>query len=995
MARLKTLVQTVALSVPLSTLAQNDPAPVDLRQFQDQVVPILEQRCFECHSHRTGKMKNGLTLDSRAGWATGGDSGPAIVAGDPDKSLLIKAIRYTDPDLKMPPKQKLPEAEILALEEGVRHGAPDPRITAPVAPVQEYRTDWWSLKPLVRPTIPPGANHPIDAFVLSKLREQGLVAAPEADRRTLIRRLTVDLHGLLPSAREVEEFAQQTGDQAYESLVDRLLESPRYGERWARHWLDTVHFADTHGFEHDLMRTNAWRYRDYVIESLNQDTAWPRFIREQLAADAFFPDEPRLTVALGFIGAGPWDQSTAQTAPKNFEYLDRDDIVTQTMSTFVSSTVNCARCHDHKFDPIPQTDYYAVQAVFAGVGRGDLLFDADATRARERSRWKELLAATARPDRKALLTPENSAWIDAWEASHQTGVEWTTVEPDLFLTSSGATLRKVEGGALVAEGPRPETDVYTLEVTSPLAQISAIRLEVLPDSTLPKNGPGRQDNGNLHLSEVAVQVFRPGAVQGEKVSIRQATADFNQSEWTIAQAIDGNEKTAWGIHPREGEAHTAVFELKERLAITNGVRLVMQLKQLHGQGHLIGKFRLALTDAAAESTAVVPFDVAEVRRTPSAQRTEDQRATLAAYVLRVVAEAKLASLPPPSRVFGAGPVFEAVAEGGFYKPWPEPKGVRVLKRGDINQPGAEAVAGALTAVGAMPSRFTSLETKDEAGRRRALADWLADERNPLTWRSIVNRVWHYHFGVGLADTLNDFGRMGSLPSHPELLDWLACEFRDSGGSLKALHRRIVTSAAYRRGNDFDAAAAARDPDNRLLWRRQSQRLDAETFRDSVLQITGTLDLAMGGPGVQQFKLGKPIQITPTVDYTPFDWNSRSGARRSIYRFVYRGLPDPFMDALDFPDAAQLAPVRLFSASPLQTLALLNNDFVLNFSQRLAQRLEEVGSSAEQRIAAAFRLTFQREPTATERAEFCSFAQEHGWAAVGRVLFNSNEFLFID
>ena len=372
----------------------------DLLFFEQQVRPVLERACFECHSHQSGKMKNGLTLDSRDGWNSGGDSGPAVVPGNPEKSLLIKAVRSRDPDLKMPPKSRLPDREIALLEEWVQRGAPDPREnrTTPQASLgSPETTNWWSLRPLIRPTVPVGNPHPIDAFISAKLQQACIQPAPESDRRTLIRRLTVDLHGMIPSPEAVDAFIRDDDPFAYEKLVDQLLASPRYGERWARHWLDTIHFADTHGFEHDLMRTNAWRYRDYVIQSLNGDTPWPRFIREQIAADVFFSGEPRLTVALGFLGAGPWDQSTAQTAPRTFEYLDRDDIVTQTMSTFTSSTVHCARCHDHKFDPITQEDYYALQAVFAGVGRGDLVYDEDPLRASTRQAWKRLWSDVAGP----------------------------------------------------------------------------------------------------------------------------------------------------------------------------------------------------------------------------------------------------------------------------------------------------------------------------------------------------------------------------------------------------------------------------------------------------------------------------------------------------------------------------------------------------------------------------------------------------------------------
>jgi hypothetical protein len=965
--------------------------------FEEKVRPLFEEKCFECHSHQAGRIKGGLTLDSRSGWLSGGDSGPAIVPGDPDSSLLIRAVRRTDPDLQMPPKNVLSAEEISSLEEWVRRGAVDPRrLPARVESAADLLdTDWWSLAPLILPNVPPDASHPIDAFIVARLREAGISPAPEADRRTLIRRLFFDLHGLPPTPEDVDSFIADPHPAAFERLIDRLLASPRYGERWARHWLDGIHFADTHGFEHDLMRTNAWPYRDYVIESLNRDTPWPRFIREQLAADVIFPDEPWLTAALGFIAAGPWDQSTAQTAPRNFEYLDRDDMVTQTLSVFASTTVHCARCHDHKFDPIPQEDYYALQAVFAGVGRGDLTYDSDLALTRERARWERLRQAAQTADRALLLAAEVANVADLWESTLPPEAVWESLRPILFLTSGPAKLRLLEDHSLKAEGPRPDTDTYTLLATPSPGFITALRLEVLTDSTLPKNGPGRQDNGNFHLSELELRLVQPSGTQSDPVAITTATADFNQAGWTIEHAVDGQFNTAWGIHPNVGESHTAVFFLAQPLALDAGAQLALQLKQLHGQGHLIGRFRIAVTRDPPAHITILPPSVAEALRLQKHQRNDEHRLALAAHAARLKAEAHLATLPPPKRVFAAGPLFTAVAEGGFYKPWNEPKTIHVLHRGDIERPGAAAEPGALSAITALRARFELPDPANEGARRAALADWLADPRNPLTWRSLVNRVWHHHFGRGLSDSLNDFGRMGTQPSHPELLDWLACTFRDSGGSLKSLHRLILTSAAYRRTSRHDPAAAALDPENRLLWRRHGLRLDAESYRDSVLAVAGCLDLTMGGPGVLQFKLGKPIQLTPTVDYSQYHWNSPGAGRRSIYRFVYRGIPDPFMDALDFPDASQLAPTRPFSASPLQALALWNHDFVLHHCERFAARLEHHSDLPSEQIRYAFRRALQREPTERELADLLSHVADAGLPAMCRLLFNANEFLFVN
>ena len=410
--------------MPTRCIAEKTPESTGsdgLRFFAERVEPLLRSKCFGCHSHASGEMEGGLTLDSRSGWSEGGERGPAIVPGKPEQSLLIKAVLRGDSNFQMPPDAKLSAAEIEILTEWIKRGAPDPRTTKPRLEQAIDPTDWWSLRPLLRPVVPNVAtrngetDNVIDAFVQRRLSDKKLSATPRADRRTLIRRVYLDLHGLPPTPEAVEAFVADPDPLAYEKLVDELLASDRYGERWARHWLDTVHFADSHGCEHDVFRPNAWRYRDYVISSFNRDTSWSRFIREQLAADRFYPEEPQLTAALGFIAAGPLELSRAGTAPVTFDYLDRDDMVAQTMAAFTSTTANCARCHNHKFDPISQEDYYSLQAVFAGVGKGTVEFDVDPQVARKRLRFSELLAATKSGDQSTLLAEEHVAIVARWE----------------------------------------------------------------------------------------------------------------------------------------------------------------------------------------------------------------------------------------------------------------------------------------------------------------------------------------------------------------------------------------------------------------------------------------------------------------------------------------------------------------------------------------------------------------------------------------------------
>ncbi|MEO7319143.1 MAG: DUF1549 domain-containing protein, partial [Chthoniobacteraceae bacterium] len=545
--------------------------------FASKIEPLLKQRCYDCHSHEK-KMKAGLVLDSKSGWEQGGDSGPAIVVGKPDESLLIKMVRWTDDDHQMPPKEKLPAAEIALLEEWVKRGAPDPRVLVKKRP---SGTDWWSLKSLVVPKLPvvAGVEHPIDRFIRARLAERKIAPSPEADRRTLIRRVFFDLHGLPPSPAEVETFVNDPDPKAYGRLVEKLLASPRYGERWARHWLDTIHFAETHGCGHDLPRDHAWRYRDYVIEALNTDKPWAHFIREQIAADRLFPDEPRLTAALGFLGAGVFDHSAFQTAPTNFDYLDRDDLVTQTMGAFVSTTANCARCHAHKFDPITQDDYYALQSVFAGVIEGDVPFDEDPKIAQQRKRWQSLIAAAEAQDKNALLTPDNAALVGEWEKHQGPPVKWSVLGYESFVSTEGASLSR-SGEIIISGGAKPDKDTCIITASVPLPKLTALRLDVLSDKSLPQGGPGRQDNGNLTVSELEAQLFDAGITQPVKLKFVRATADFDQKGWTAAMAIDGNVATGWGIHPAVGQSHHAVFELAAPLTLKANAKLTISLKQL-------------------------------------------------------------------------------------------------------------------------------------------------------------------------------------------------------------------------------------------------------------------------------------------------------------------------------------------------------------------------------------------------------------------------------
>ena len=990
-------------SLLAADLPQAATAEVD---FTRDIQPVFQRSCWKCHGPE--KQRSGFRLDQRGGALRGGELGPAIIPGKSAESPLIRMVAGLEEGLDMPPEgDRLSPEEIGKLRRWIDDGAKWPADSATAADP----TDWWSLRPVQTPVVPVTEGrppewsvNPIDAFVYATLAEASLVPTVEADRRTLIRRVHFDLIGLPPTPEEVEAFARNTDPLAYEQLLDRLLKSPQYGERWARHWLDLVHFAETHGNDQDRPRENAWPYRDYVIESLNSDKPYARFVEEQIAADALFPDHPELTPALGLLAAGPWDESTLRDIREDTldrqigRYLDRDDIVTTVMSTFTSSTVHCARCHNHKFDPFTQDDYYSLQAVFAGTEKAEKVFDADPSLlARRLALEKQLQAITAR-DKSVIVALWNDAsreayahWEEGLRASEQ---QWSILTPSEVTAAHGTVLVLQPDQSLLATGERPEKEVYTVSALLPVGDWTALRLEVLSDDSLPMKGPGRQENGNLHLSEIRVELSADGQPTSfAPVGLGNPTADFDQAGWGIPRAIDGNPATAWGIHPQVGQSHLAVFDLKTPVTAKEGALVRVTLDQLHGGMHTIGRMRLSVSRQPAPVRATpVPTALAGPLSKPARERSPQETEELEWSYWRERTTREMAALPTPRRVFAGTCDFPPDAG---HVSIGRPREVQILRRGEISQPLGEALPGTLQCVAGLESRFRLPHPEQEATRRAALARWITAPQNPLTWRSIVNRVWHHHFGQGIVDTPNDFGRMGSLPSHRELLDWLAVHFRDNGGSLKHLHKLILTSTTYRQAASHHPSAAAIDGSNRLLWRGPRQRLDAEVIRDSLLALNGRLDLTMGGPSVKQFVMTPGIHVTPNVDYKSFQLDDPGNSRRSIYRFLFRTLPDPFMDALDCPAGDQLTPVRSESVTALQALALLNNPFVIRQCEHLANRITNDPKLALQPIESLYRLALQREPSAEERAKLQAYADRHGLANACRLIVNSNEFLFVE
>jgi hypothetical protein len=760
--------------------------PID---FDRDVRTILSKHCYACHG--PGKQKGGLRLDLNSAALKGGDSGAAIVPGKSGESLIVRLTSGQEEDRVMPPKgERLSAQQIAILRDWIDRGASWPGSSG-----DSDGRDWWSLRPLKRPAVPvldPGdrirSHNPIDAFILAKLREQGLAPSPDADRRILARRLYFDLTGLPPTPEQVEEFLSDHALDAYERLVDRLLSSPHLGERWARHWLDVVHYGDTHGYDKDQPRPNAWPYRDYVIRAFNADTPYGRFVREQLAGDILYPDSADGVIALGFIAAGPWDLIGHAEVPESkidgkvARHLDRDDMVSNTINTFLSLTVQCAQCHNHKFDPIPQEEYYRLQAVFAALDRADRPYYADATAAR---RAAELSAA-----RDALIGPR------------------------LQVLLMGITAR-LSGLALV-------------EIDARLARLQAELARVSPH--------GLVYAGTIHNG---------------------------------------------GTSPFRGTGH----------------------------------------------------------------------------------------------------------DGG------KPRSIHLLRRGDVTNPGPAVDPGALNILAELPGTLELSAGHVEGDRRAALARWLTAARNALLWRSIVNRVWQYHFGRGIVATANDFGRMGELPTHPELLDWLAVEFRDGGQSLKTLHRLIVTSATYRQTSVGNSAAEVVDANNSYLWRMNRRKLEGEAVRDAALAAAGKLSQAMYGSAFRDFVVEHP-EHSPHYEYDLHQPDDPATFRRAVYRFLVRSKPQPFMSVLDCADPSMQVERRNETVSPLQALALYNNGFMLVMARHLALRVAKEGPPSVQ-VVSAFRLAVGRPPSSQERESLATYAERYGLPSACRLILNLNEFVFVD
>ena len=943
----------LAASAPATSASAQVAAPVD---FNRDVLPILSNNCFACHGPDPAARQAEFRLDTRLGALAMHRDEPAIVPGRPEASRLVERINATGED-RMPPRdsnRELTPREIEVLETWIQQGA-------------QWSTHWAYVAPRA-PRIPadPGGDWcrtPIDRFITARLAETGLAPNNEADRRTLIRRVTLDLTGLPPTPMEVEAFLADTEPAAYERVVDRLLADPRYGEHMARPWLDLARYADSQGFEKDNPRT-MWRYRDWVINAFNADMPFDEFTRQQLAGDLL--DEPAVDelIATGFHRN---TQTNTEGGTDNEEFRSAAviDRVNTTMSGWMGLTMGCAQCHTHKYDPIEHHEYYALYAFFNQTEDADLDDDRPFIKApttEQVARLEELEQAVATFNLR-LTEPDDEvqAALEAWIAAGTDTDDWEVLVPTTAGTSTSQVLHCDADGILTATGDIPETDTYTLVLDPGRRRIGSLRLEVLPASGQP--GPGRAGNGNFVVNDVEVRTTAPDA---SRIELDRAQATFNQALYHVDSAIDGDIQptSGWAIMGGTQQPQQAVLRLAEAVELEPGVGLEVTLHQTHGTRHVLHRFRLAASDRR-EAGIPLPADITSIIATPMAQRSPSQSQALARHLLPRIAS--LATLNEQLKTtVGDRDAYLGTIQSALVMhelPPDQQRQTHLFLGGSFLNPdleGGEVVPGTPAMLHAFPA--------DAPANRLGLTDWLLHPDNPLTARVQVNRTWSLFFGTGLVSTLDDFGIQGERPSHPELLDWLALQYAgELDWSMKQLVRLIVTSEVYRQSAQRTDLARSIDPDNRLLSHAPRLRLSAEQLRDQALFVSGLLVTdRLGGPSVMphlpEGMLPQAFTTLVLAESTGDDLH-----RRGLYTTWRRTGHYPTFATFDAPSREYCTVQRTRSNTPLQALVLLNDPVFIEAAQALARRsMLEAGQDIDDRLDLLFACTLGREPRERER-----------------------------
>ena len=928
--------------------------------FNSQVQPILQQNCFQCHGGGD-EVEGGLRLTSREQILEGGNYGPAVSLEYPADSFLLEMIGYGQETAQMPPNGRLDDTSLEILAKWINIGLPYPVQDIDVQPESKTASDYWAYRPLKRPQVPSvhasdWVSNPIDAFILAKLEAHGLTPAAPASKLTRIRRVYYDLTGLPPSPEAVEAFLNDTAPDAYDKLIDKLLKSPRYGEKWGRHWLDLVRYAETNGYESDGDKPYVWRYRDYVINAFNKDKPYDQFIKEQLAGDELHTVTTETIIATGYHKLGVWDDGPADRKLARYDYLD--DIVSTTGQVMLGMTVGCARCHDHKIDPISTLDYYSLLAFFH-----DII-----------------------PNNRAPLadigTPEQQAVRDKRLTEKRLAEEEFQDELYPIQETIKIELAKIHTEAIADDIP-----------VSPIRELTyrsyRDTFELFPNDfdVLEPTSEGRLFSNLFSLAPASRKRNIGLVFEGILQVPEDTTYTFHVNLRGACRLILDGYQAAELIGARDIEIALSAGDVPIRLEYFN--------KDLDKPNLEVSWSGTDFEKQPLSTTATVNFDQllkthAELVETNESLKTlvdkykevkkqrDDRRRQRVVYDHQALAVSESKQTP-----------------------------THILRRGNPHLAGREVKPAFPTVLNPPTVDISSVpEEAKSSGKRRVFAEWVASAENPLTARVMVNRIWQHHFGRGIARSTNDFGQLGTPPTHPELLDWLASEFIASGWRLKAMHKLIMTSNAYRMSAQSDPRCVQQDANNNLFWRFNMRRLTAEEIRDTVLWITGKLNLKMGGPSVFP---ELPEEVLATASRPRSVWGKSSpdeANRRSIYVKVKRSLLVPILNQFDQANTDSTCPVRFSTTVPTQSLTMLNGKFINDQALAFANRMRwEGGVTVEDRVRFGLRLVLCREPEPAEIQQALTFMQElqqHEGVSLEVALdrfallaLNLNEFIFLD
>lgn len=896
-------------------------------QYNRDIRPILAKNCFACHGMDANSREADLRLDDRVNAL----EMKAIKPGQPSQSELIVRVESNDPDSVMPPPDsghKLTTTEISQLKEWIQQGA-------------EYQKHWSFIRP-VKAELPETesdwSTHPIDRFVLKRLEQVGLSPNKEAERLRLLRRVTLDLTGLPPSVEEADKFLADQSSQSYEKIVDRLLQSQAYGEHWARMWLDLARYADTKGYEKDRART-IWRFRDWVIEALNQDMPYDQFTTEQLAGD-LLPNPTTDQLLATAFHRNTLENEEGGTDDEEFRVAAVKDRVDTTIQVWMGLTMGCAKCHSHKYDPISQQEYYEFYAFFNQTQDADRTQPTLSTPTREQTAQIAALEAELRTlQQQAKTNPEGyaEAW-QAWQAQFDQQSLWSPLRKTDFESKQNLHLEQDELGTLHVVEELPEKDTWQLTLELPDERpVTSIRIE-----TEPKHPGGKWNDKNVALREFSVELLETGK-EPVKLELINPRADFSQRGWEVAKAIDGNTNAGWAFSPKADDPHCALFDFSESITPGSGRQLRITLEQEYGQGLLLKSFRILASSYPTVWLSPVLDPVAGLETVFRQSVHPETKAKFTAV------KAKRAELNQVRSMVPATPIMRELPEA-------KRREDRIHIRGNFLDQG-ELVSASV------PGAFGDL-SDDTPANRLGVAQWLMQADNPLTARVAVNRVWAQLFGIGLVETEEDFGTQGTLPSHPELLDWLSVDFRENGWSLKKLLKTIVMSRTYRQSAMLTSAKLEIDPRNRLLSRGPRFRLSAEMVRDQALAVSGLLTARVGGPSVMPPQPGGIWKST----YSGEKWVNATDEdryRRGLYTYKKRTSPYPAMITFDSGSGEVCQIRRVRTNTPLQALVTLNDTAFFEAAGALAARMEKSADTTREQIAQGFRMVLIRKPEAAE------------------------------